>query len=438
MAETILADFKPLQFDDIPEFVVRPAVRRDYQAQAPRYALRERVQAGRSSLKAKLSDAWRARQERVALQAIAQLAQTPAPYDAVSVMRYQAKVSLRPTLADRLSGLRAPRPARGMVLACSVMAGLLPLGWAVSAHLSAPAAPVSAPVAASSMIAGQNLQAKLPEIKGQAAGATLERGTRSADVTYVVRQGDTFTSVGEKFGLTGRTVRLVNELPLGARLRAGQKLTVPPVNGAYHRVHQGETLGHLAKRYDVTPAKLVAANPGLKADKLALNQRVFVPGATALKYRAALMGESRGYRRGPWSQRQAAARSLVGRFGARVGALSTPAFGDFSSPFGVRGASFHPGMDICNVVGTPIKAAKAGTVLTAGWNGAYGMSVDIDHGGGVVTRYAHCSKLLVRAGQSVEAGQQIAKMGSTGRSTGPHLHFEVRIQDRAVNPASFF
>jgi murein DD-endopeptidase MepM/ murein hydrolase activator NlpD len=287
------------------------------------------------------------------------------------------------------------------------------------------------------MIAGQNLAAKLPEIKGQAAGASLERGTRAGDVTYVVRSGDTFTSVGEKFGLTGRTVRLVNELPLGARLRAGQKLTVPPVNGAYHRVRQGETLGHLAKRYDMSPAKLVAANPGLKADKLALNQRVFVPGATALKYPAAVMGESRGYRRGPWSQRQAAARSLVGRFGARVGALSTPAFGDFSSPFGVRGASFHPGMDICNVVGTPIKAAKGGTVLTAGWNGAYGMSVDIDHGGGVVTRYAHCSKVLVRAGQSVEAGQLIAKMGSTGRSTGPHLHFEVRIQDRAVNPASF-
>ena len=94
-------------------------------------------------------------------------------------------------------------------------------------------------------------------------------------------------------------------------------------------------------------------------------------------------------------------------------------------------------MDISNYVGTPIRAAKAGVVKSSGWNGAYGMAVDIDHGGGVVTRYGHCSKLLVRAGQKVEAGQLIAQMGSTGRSTGPHLHFEVRIQDRAVNPAAF-
>jgi murein DD-endopeptidase MepM/ murein hydrolase activator NlpD len=94
-------------------------------------------------------------------------------------------------------------------------------------------------------------------------------------------------------------------------------------------------------------------------------------------------------------------------------------------------------MDICNAIGTPIHAAKAGVVISAGWMGGYGNAIDVDHGGGIVTRYGHCSKLLVTAGKKVEAGEQIALMGSTGYSTGPHVHFEVRIQGRAVNPAGF-
>jgi len=121
-----------------------------------------------------------------------------------------------------------------------------------------------------------------------------------------------------------------------------------------------------------------------------------------------------------------------------VGDLAWPTSGQMSSPFGIRGYSFHPGVDICNVVGTPIHAAKGGVVVSAGWMGAYGYAVDIDHGGGVVTRYGHCSRVLVAAGESVGPGQAIARMGSTGRSTGPHLHFEVRIHGRAVNPSSFF
>ena len=439
MAPANLADFTPLQFsasgsdDLIQEYVVRPSARRDLY-QAPRYTLRERVEASRTSWQGKLTEALRQRQERAAIRHIAALSNTPSAYDAVSVVRYQATV--RPP--SRLASLTVA-PKRNMVLACSLLATALPLGWAISAphHASQPA-PAVATVATAAMIASQNLDAKLPEITAQVKGASLERGKRATDLTYVAKAGDTFTSVGARFGLTGRTVRLVNELPLGYRLRAGQKLVVTPIDGAYHRVRQGENLGAISKRYAVAQPALVAANPGLKADKLALNQRVFVPGATALRYPSAPREEStRGLRRGPMFERLTASRSLVGRFGARVGQLFSPTNGTFSSPFGVRGHSFHPGMDISNYVGTPIRAAKAGVVKSSGWNGAYGMAVDIDHGGGVVTRYGHCSKLLVKAGQTVEAGQLIAQMGSTGRSTGPHLHFEVRIQDRAVNPANF-
>jgi murein DD-endopeptidase MepM/ murein hydrolase activator NlpD len=116
----------------------------------------------------------------------------------------------------------------------------------------------------------------------------------------------------------------------------------------------------------------------------------------------------------------------------------------FSSGFGVRsdpfhaGAAFHPGIDLSGAYGTPIYATADGTVLRAGWNsGGYGNLVEIDHGRGITTRYGHMSAILVGQGQHITRGQQIGRMGSTGRSTGNHLHYEVRIDGRAVNPIPF-
>ena len=117
-----------------------------------------------------------------------------------------------------------------------------------------------------------------------------------------------------------------------------------------------------------------------------------------------------------------------------------PATGEVSSPYGLRwgGTDFHPGIDIADDYGTPIVAAASGLVIEAGWNsGGYGNMVDVDHGNGIVTRYGHAEAVAVSAGQYVEKGQIIAYMGSTGFSTGPHLHYEVRINDQAVNPAGY-
>jgi murein DD-endopeptidase MepM/ murein hydrolase activator NlpD len=117
---------------------------------------------------------------------------------------------------------------------------------------------------------------------------------------------------------------------------------------------------------------------------------------------------------------------------------------EFTSGFGVRsdpfhaGAAMHPGIDLAGSYGTPIYATADGTVLRAGWNsGGYGNLVELDHGRGITTRYGHMSAILVSAGQHVTRGQQIGRMGSTGRSTGNHLHYEVRIDGRAVNPIPF-
>ena len=97
----------------------------------------------------------------------------------------------------------------------------------------------------------------------------------------------------------------------------------------------------------------------------------------------------------------------------------------------------HTGVDIGGKTGNPVYAAAAGTVIAAGKNGGYGYCVDIDHGNGLVTRYAHCSKIMVRKWQKVKAGEEIAKVGNTGVSTGPHLHFEIRLYDRPIDPTMF-
>ena len=117
---------------------------------------------------------------------------------------------------------------------------------------------------------------------------------------------------------------------------------------------------------------------------------------------------------------------------------------EFTSGFGVRSdpfrasAAMHPGIDLAGAHGTPIYATADGTVLRAGWNsGGYGNLVEIDHGRGITTRYGHMSAILVAPGQHITRGQQIGRMGSTGRSTGNHLHYEVRIDGRAVNPIPF-
>ena len=124
------------------------------------------------------------------------------------------------------------------------------------------------------------------------------------------------------------------------------------------------------------------------------------------------------------------------------GSLSWPVSGTITSPYGYRhnpfggGMEFHQGLDIGAPMGTTISAAAGGTVISAGWYGGYGNFILIDHGNGLATGYGHCSQIFVSAGQEVQRGQAIGAVGSTGASTGPHLHFEVRVNGKTVDPAS--
>ncbi len=112
-------------------------------------------------------------------------------------------------------------------------------------------------------------------------------------------------------------------------------------------------------------------------------------------------------------------------------------FGFRRNPFGGRAYEFHPGMDIDGERGEQVICPGGGTVVKAGWTSGYGNEVDIDHGFGLVTRYGHMSKLEAQVGQTITRGQLIGLIGSTGRSTGPHLHYEVRLNDKPINPRHF-
>ena len=126
---------------------------------------------------------------------------------------------------------------------------------------------------------------------------------------------------------------------------------------------------------------------------------------------------------------------------APTGTYIVPFNGTISSRFGwrvFRGKyDYHTGIDFAGRSGSLIVASDGGTVTRAGWYGAYGYCVIINHGKGVQTLYGHCSKLLVKVGQKVAQGEAIARVGSTGRSTGPHVHFEIRVNGKAVNPSKY-
>ena len=134
-----------------------------------------------------------------------------------------------------------------------------------------------------------------------------------------------------------------------------------------------------------------------------------------------------------WSPRTTA--PMVAPSGS--GVLGWPVSGPVTSGFGVRWGRMHEGIDIAVGEGTPVRAAAAGVVIYAGWMGGYGNLVVVDHGNGLSTAYGHNSSLAVSVGQSVTAGGTISYSGSTGHSTGPHVHFEVRVAGSPVDPLGY-
>lgn len=246
---------------------------------------------------------------------------------------------------------------------------------------------------------------------------------RDSIINYEVQTGDTIKSIAQKFGVDENTLRWQNNLT-GDKIKVGQNLEILPVAGIAHKVQKGDTVYSIAKKYDSDP-QAIADFPfntfsNDETFELAIGQTVIVPDGVMP---AAV----------PTSPR---IRQITPDAGTVVasGQFVWPTSGTISQRF----SWYHPGLDIANKSVPVVLAADSGRVVEAGWDGSgYGNMIMIDHGNGFKTRYAHLSQVFVIPGQTVARGSSIGKMGSTGRSTGPHTHFEIYLNGVRVNPLSY-
>jgi murein DD-endopeptidase MepM/ murein hydrolase activator NlpD len=201
--------------------------------------------------------------------------------------------------------------------------------------------------------------------------------------------------------------------------------------GVYHVVRAGENLYRIGKAYDVSHEELARVNRLRRPDQIRTGQRLFIPGAARkLPVEIITPGE-----RAEGAQESAAvtpSRSFSN--GAGEHNFLWPISGPVNSGFGPRGSSFHDGIDIAAPEGTPIRAIESGEVIYSDRLRGYGNMVIVQHADGFVSVYAHNQRNLVHQGGQVSRGEIIARVGSTGRVTGPHLHFEIRRQNKAEDP----
>jgi len=247
---------------------------------------------------------------------------------------------------------------------------------------------------------------------------------RDEIIRYTVQSGDTIFGIAAQFGLAPETImwangRLEDNPDL---LRVGQELIILPVDGVYHQVGADDTLESIATAYKVDPAAIInyplnqldPDNP-----QITVGQWLIVPGGTK-----------------PYVPRTVVAYSgpIPEDASKGTGVFGWPTAGQITQGYWDR----HRAIDIGTWKGAPVLAADSGYVVAAGWDDSgYGRMVVIDHGNGFQTLYAHLQVYYVETGDSVAKGQQIGEVGSTGNSTGPHLHFEIRQNGVQRNPFGF-
>ncbi len=238
-------------------------------------------------------------------------------------------------------------------------------------------------------------------------------------VTYIVQVGDTAESIAQNFGLQPTTILWSNpELErVPDLLRVGQELVILPLDGVYHTVAEGDTLESVAEQYKAAAQDIedCSFNRLPVRGMLRTGMRLIVPNGTK-----------------PYEPRRVTAyQGPVPQDAVGTGAFRWPTSGRISQGYWYA----HRAIDIANAVGTAILASDAGYISFARWTDVgYGYLVVVDHANGYQTYYAHLSNIFVMEGEVVTAGQVIGALGSTGNSTGPHLHFEVRYNGYPTNP----
>jgi murein DD-endopeptidase MepM/ murein hydrolase activator NlpD len=248
---------------------------------------------------------------------------------------------------------------------------------------------------------------------------------RDEIIRYVVQTGDTIFGIAAQFGLAPETImwangRFVEDNP--DLLRVGQELTILPIDGVYHQVGGTDTLETIAAAYEVESVAIInypLNNLDPNNPQIAAGQWLIVPDGTK-----------------PYVPRTVVAYSgpIPEDASKGTGVFGWPAAGQITQGFWDR----HRAIDIGAWDGAPVVAADSGYVVAAGWDDSgYGRAVVIDHGNGFQTLYAHLQVYYVEVGDSVSKGEQIGEAGSTGNSSGPHLHFEIRQGTVQRNPFGF-
>ncbi len=253
--------------------------------------------------------------------------------------------------------------------------------------------------------------ALMPEEGPSGTITNIEKPKNATISTYVVREGDTLSTIAKLFGVSINTILWANDLPRASSIKVGQTLTILPVTGVKYTTKKGDTLATIAKKFGGDASEIASYN-GLEDGSLAPGLAILIPDGEV---------------------QSVAVASSKPAGGARVSVGSSIQVGYYAAPLAryikTQGIHGYNGVDLADPVGTPIMAAATGDVIVAkesGWNGGYGSYVVIQHANGSQTLYAHQSSVVVSVGQHVVQGQTIGYVGNSGKSTGPHLHFEIR------------
>lgn len=265
--------------------------------------------------------------------------------------------------------------------------------------------------------------------KPDIATTKISKKARKEPIEYTVQPGDSVSTIAYEFDISVNTILWENSLNAYSLIRPGDKLTILPSSGMTHKVAKGDNLDSISKKYGIETEEIMKANKMTDSSKLAVGQELFIPGGRKIYYAAPIRTASYN----PIS----IIKDIVKPAGTKIVPSNKMAWPTQGYRITQYYSWRHHAVDIGNKNGTPIYAADAGTVTYAGWKSGYGYVIIIDHGGGKQTKYAHLSKFYTEKGQRVDKGETIAAMGSTGWSTGPHLHFEVIINGRKYNPLNY-
>ncbi len=298
--------------------------------------------------------------------------------------------------------------------AATLIVFVFALGWGSAERTRAAAAPRSKPEPTAQSVPGPPPEKPPTQSATQQKPPTQAAQPKPSGTSHKVEAGETLSSISKLYGVPTAQIRAANSLG-SDQIRAGQALLIPGAQPLRrHRVESGDSLWELATRYQVSLTELLAVNPGVEdPGHLQIGQELKIPGGSAAVAASAPVVDPE--------------LSLGGLF---VWPNSAPV----SSDFGPRWGRNHNGIDLAANQGDPIYAARSGHVDLAGEVKGYGNTVILRHPDGTRTLYAHASKLLVTAGQDVKQGERIALVGSTGNSTGPHLHFEIIVNDKPRDP----